>query len=143
MISGCCRAGICGFWDSFNQSRTGRSRLSIVHTWKIDRQECLSYLTMKFSYNWLREYVEGLDTPPIRLEALITMKTAECEGIEKVGLFLSDACTARVDSVEPITGSHNVKARVDTGRYGERTRCGWHHRGREPGGRAHCGLRTR
>src|SRR5438477_3394025 len=76
---------------------------------------------MKFSYNWIREYVEGLDTPPIKLEALITMKTAECEGIEKVGLLLSDACTARVDSVDPIAGSHNVKARVDTGRYGERT----------------------
>jgi len=76
---------------------------------------------MKFSYNWLREYVEGLDTPPIKLESLITMKTAECEGVEKVGLFLSDACTARVDSVEPIAGSDNVKARVDTGRYGERT----------------------
>ena len=29
---------------------------------KMDRQECLSYLRMKFSYNWLREYVEGLDT---------------------------------------------------------------------------------
>src|ERR1700730_14243568 len=77
--------------------------------------------SLKFSYNWLREYVEGLDTPPIKLESLITMKTAECEGVEKVGLFLSDACTARVDSVEPVAGPHNVKARVDTGRYGERT----------------------
>ena len=70
---------------------------------------------MKFSYNWIREYVEGLDTPAIKLESLITMKTAECEGIEKVGLYLADACTARVVSVEPIGGSHNVKARVDTG----------------------------
>ena len=62
----------------------------------MDRQECLSYLKMKFSYNWIREYVEGLDTPAIKLESLITMKTAECEGIEKVGLYLADACTARV-----------------------------------------------
>src|SRR5882762_9659143 len=75
---------------------------------------------MKFSYNWIREYVEGLDTPAIKLESLITMKTAECEGIEKVGLYLADACTARVISVEPIGGSHNVKARVDTGRYGQK-----------------------
>jgi phenylalanyl-tRNA synthetase beta chain len=37
---------------------------------------------MKFSYNWIRELVEGLDTPPAELEQLITMKTAECEGIE-------------------------------------------------------------
>src|SRR5438445_9345734 len=76
---------------------------------------------MKFSYNWLRDYVEGLDIPPIRLESLITMKIAECEGIEKVGVMLSDACTARVDSVEPVPGGYNVKARVDAGRYGEKT----------------------
>jgi phenylalanyl-tRNA synthetase beta chain len=76
---------------------------------------------MKFSYNWLREYVEGLDVPARELEGLITMKTAECEGIENVGVLFAGACTARVSSVEPITGSHNVKARVDTGRYGEKT----------------------
>ena len=75
---------------------------------------------MKFSYNWIREYVEGLDTPAIKLEGLVTMKTAECEGIEKVGLYLADACTARVVSVEPVGGSHHVKARVDTGRYGQK-----------------------
>ncbi len=33
---------------------------------------------MKFSYNWIREYVEGLDTPAGKLDSLITMKTAEC-----------------------------------------------------------------
>src|SRR5260370_828101 len=75
---------------------------------------------MKFSYNWIREYVEGLDTPADKLESLITMKTAECEGIEKVGLYLADACTARVVTVEPMNGSHNVRARVDTGRYGQK-----------------------
>ncbi|HVP47301.1 MAG TPA: phenylalanine--tRNA ligase subunit beta [Bryobacteraceae bacterium] len=73
---------------------------------------------MKFSYNWLREYVAGLDSPARKLESLITMKTAECEGIEEVGLYLSDACTARIEAVEPIPGSHNVKARVGTGRFG-------------------------
>jgi phenylalanyl-tRNA synthetase beta chain len=76
---------------------------------------------LKFSYNWLREYVEDLAIPPLKLESLITMKTAECEGIEKYGLYLGDACTARVDVVEPIVGAHNVKVRVDTGRYGEKT----------------------
>jgi phenylalanyl-tRNA synthetase beta chain len=40
---------------------------------------------MKFSYNWLRELVEGLDTPPAELTRWITVKTAECEGIEEVG----------------------------------------------------------
>ena len=43
------------------------------------------------------------------------MKTAECEGIEAVGELLADACVARVLSVDPIPGSHNVKAVVDAG----------------------------
>ncbi len=76
---------------------------------------------MKFSYNWIREFVENLDAAPGPLERLITMKTAECEGIEVSGELLDRACAARVDSVEPIPGSHNVKAEVDAGRYGRRT----------------------
>jgi phenylalanyl-tRNA synthetase beta chain len=39
---------------------------------------------MKFSYQWLAELVPGLNTPPSQLERLITMRTAECEGIEQV-----------------------------------------------------------
>src|SRR5215471_9329087 len=76
---------------------------------------------MLFSYNWIRELLTGLDVEPAALERLITMKTAECEGIERVGTLLESACTARVESVEPIGGSHNVKAVVDAGRYGKRT----------------------
>src|SRR5580765_7562674 len=76
---------------------------------------------MLFSYNWIRELVDGLDAAPEALERLITMKTAECEGSEKVGGLLEAACAARVDSVEPIPDSHNVKAVVDAGRYGRRT----------------------
>jgi hypothetical protein len=38
---------------------------------------------MKFSYNWIRELVPGLDTEPVELMRLITMKTAECEGLEE------------------------------------------------------------
>jgi phenylalanyl-tRNA synthetase beta chain len=40
---------------------------------------------MKFSYNWIRELVPGLDTEPAELMRLITMKTAECEGLEQAG----------------------------------------------------------
>jgi phenylalanyl-tRNA synthetase beta chain len=40
---------------------------------------------MKFSYNWLRDLVEGLDTPPQELAQLITIKTAESEGVEPHG----------------------------------------------------------
>ena len=76
---------------------------------------------MKFSYNWIREFVTGLDVPAQSLERLITMKTAECEGIETSGALLAGAVAARVESVEPIEGSHNQKAVVDAGRYGWKT----------------------
>jgi phenylalanyl-tRNA synthetase beta chain len=76
---------------------------------------------VKFSYNWIRELVEELNCAPEPLERLITMKTAECEGIEKVAPLLETACAARVESVEPIPGGHNVKATVDAGRYGRKT----------------------
>jgi len=76
---------------------------------------------MKFSYNWIREFVPDLDQPPGGLERLITMKTAECEGIEVTGDLLDRACAAGVESVEPIAGGHNVKAVVDAGHYGRRT----------------------
>jgi phenylalanyl-tRNA synthetase beta chain len=76
---------------------------------------------MKFSYNWLRELVPGLDTEPAALMRLITMKTAECEGVEEVGALLASACAARVLSVEAIPNSHNVKAVVETVLYGQKT----------------------
>ncbi len=40
---------------------------------------------MKFSYNWLRDLVDGLEATPLELEHLITLKTAECEGVEPHG----------------------------------------------------------
>jgi phenylalanyl-tRNA synthetase beta chain len=76
---------------------------------------------MKFSYNWIREFVRDLDCAPGALEKLITMKTAECEGIEVTGALLDRACAARVESVEAIANSHNRKVVVDAGRYGRKT----------------------
>ena len=73
---------------------------------------------MKFSYNWICELVEGVDVTPQDLVRLITMKTAECEGVERIGAHLEQVCAARIISVEPIAGGHNVKAVVETGRYG-------------------------
>ncbi|MGH9558627.1 MAG: phenylalanine--tRNA ligase subunit beta, partial [Bryobacteraceae bacterium] len=40
---------------------------------------------MKFSYLWLRDLVEGFDSPPQEVMRLITTKTAECEGMEPAG----------------------------------------------------------
>src|SRR5512144_1313340 len=76
---------------------------------------------MLFSYNWLGELVEGLEAAPEELGRLITMKTAECEGLHAVGAHRERVCAARVVSVEPIANSHNVKAVVETGRYGTKT----------------------
>lgn len=76
---------------------------------------------MKFSYNWISELIDGLDLAPRELERLITMKTAECEGIEEVGLLLAGASPARVVKVEPISNSHNRIAIVETERYGRKT----------------------
>lgn len=70
---------------------------------------------MKFSYNWIHELTDGLGIDPPKLMKLITMKTAECEGVEAHAPWLAQVCVARVMSVEPIEGSHNVKALVDAG----------------------------
>src|SRR6516162_3474582 len=69
----------------------------------------------------MRELVEGLDTAAEPLERLITMKTAECEGIESVGEALDVAVVARVVETAPIDGSHNLKAIVDLGPHGQKT----------------------
>jgi phenylalanyl-tRNA synthetase beta chain len=71
---------------------------------------------MKFSYNWLRDLVDGLDATPQELARLITIKTAECEGIEEVGALLADASVVRVQAVAPIAESHAVKATLDNGK---------------------------
>jgi phenylalanyl-tRNA synthetase beta chain len=76
---------------------------------------------MKFSYNWIAEMVQGLDTTPQDLMRLITMKTAECEAVEPVGEHLAGVAAARVVSVDQIQGSHNSKVVVETERYGRRT----------------------
>ena len=76
---------------------------------------------MKFSYNWIRELVADLDCAPAPLERLITMKTAECEGIEPAGALLAGAVIAHVETAEPIGASHNVKAIVNLGPLGRKT----------------------
>ena len=76
---------------------------------------------MKFSYNWIRELVPGLEESPQELMRLITMKTAECEGLEPAGERLAEASVARILDVEWMEGSHNQIARVETLRYGAKT----------------------
>ena len=75
---------------------------------------------MKFSYHWIKELVPGLDVEPKELMRLITMKTAECEGLDQVGAPLASASLGRVTAVEFIKGSHNQIAIVETARYGKK-----------------------
>jgi phenylalanyl-tRNA synthetase beta chain len=76
---------------------------------------------MKFSVNWISEFTGPLDISPRELAALITIKTAEQEGVEEVGGHWLSVCAAKINSVKPIRGSSNVEVEVDTGRYGIRT----------------------
>lgn len=73
---------------------------------------------MKFSYNWIHELVDGLDVPADEIGRLITLKTAECEGVETHGAMLDDVCVARVLTAEKVEGTHLTLTTVDTGRYG-------------------------
>ncbi len=70
---------------------------------------------MKFSYNWLSELLYGAPADPAELTHLITMKTAECEGVVPFAPWLAQVVAARVIEVAPIEGSHNVVAQVDAG----------------------------
>lgn len=65
--------------------------------------------------------VPGLDQSPPELMRLISMKTAECEGLEQTGERLESASVARVAAVEFIEDSHNRIVRVETARYGPKT----------------------
>ncbi|HZS25715.1 MAG TPA: phenylalanine--tRNA ligase subunit beta [Candidatus Angelobacter sp.] len=57
---------------------------------------------MKFSYNWLRELVPGLNMDVTKLAQQITMKTAECEGVHDPGAFpgASVSAVARAENSE-------------------------------------------
>ncbi len=76
---------------------------------------------MRFSYQWLCELVEGTHPDPVELGRVITMKTAECEGVNVFAPHLARVAVARVLSVDPIAGTHNRKVDVDAGVYGRRT----------------------
>lgn len=76
---------------------------------------------MKFSYNWLKELVPGLTAAPRELMDLITIKTAECEGLETAGEHFSKVVAARVLEVSPLGDGHNRKALIDAGPLGQHT----------------------
>lgn len=76
---------------------------------------------MKFSYNWIHELVPALSLPPQELMKLITIKTAECDGVEPVGEHFAKVVTARVLEAEPIANTHNQRTVIDAGPLGRHT----------------------
>ncbi|MCS7024357.1 MAG: phenylalanine--tRNA ligase subunit beta [Bryobacteraceae bacterium] len=76
---------------------------------------------MRFSYNWLKEMALGLATEPRDLMNLITLKTAECEGLHKVGQHFSQVVAAKVLQVEPLGSGRNRKTLIDAGPLGQHT----------------------
>jgi phenylalanyl-tRNA synthetase beta chain len=70
---------------------------------------------MKFSYQWLRDLVPDLSTSPAALQRLITMKTAECEGIEAIGEHFESVIAVRVLTVEPLPKGKNKRVTADAG----------------------------
>ena len=70
---------------------------------------------MKFSYNWIRELVPGLDMSATELARLVTMKTAECESVEEFAPHLALVVAARVLEAYKLEGTHLTRAIVDAG----------------------------
>ncbi len=70
---------------------------------------------MKFSYQWICELVDGLNVEPSALEGLITVKTAECEGIEPFGAHFSRVTAVRILDAQPVGKGKNRIVRIDTG----------------------------
>ncbi|MCW5965033.1 MAG: phenylalanine--tRNA ligase subunit beta [Bryobacterales bacterium] len=76
---------------------------------------------MKFSYNWLNALTDGPRQSPQELSNLITMKTAESEGVEPWGEAFPQVVVARVEHAELVPDSRIVKAEVDAGPLGRKT----------------------
>src|SRR5579875_592906 len=63
----------------------------------------------------MRELVPGLSADPAELQRLITMKTAECEGIEAAGAHFAQVVAVRVLDVQPLPKGKNRAVTIDAG----------------------------
>jgi len=73
---------------------------------------------MKFSLNWIREFAQLPADAGLTMN-LITIRTAECEGMEIYGSV--DASAATVVSAEPVPDTKLTLAQVETEKYGRKT----------------------
>lgn len=79
---------------------------------------------MKFSYQWLSELVSDLSVEPEQLKRLITMKTAECEGIEAFGAHFARVRVVRVAHIQPVASGKNKLVDVEDGPARHQVICG-------------------
>ncbi len=70
---------------------------------------------MKFSYQWISELVGDLSIAPSELEGLITVKTAECEGIEPFGAHFSTVKAVRILRFHPVGKGKNQAVTIEAG----------------------------
>jgi len=66
---------------------------------------------LKFSYRWLCDLAPGLAAEPKELQRLITMKTAECEGIEPSAQVVA----AQIVGIDQTARGKNKVLRIDVG----------------------------
>ncbi len=70
---------------------------------------------MKFSYQWISELVGDLSVAPSELEGLITVKTAECEGIKSFGGHFANVKAVRIQRFHSVGKGKNKAVTIDTG----------------------------
>ena len=71
---------------------------------------------MKYSWNWLCDYVDLSGISPETVAQRFTMTVAELEGIEKIGEGLENVVVGRIVSCEPHPDSTKLKViSVDVG----------------------------
>jgi phenylalanyl-tRNA synthetase beta chain len=64
---------------------------------------------MRLSWSWLSEVVDLAGVDPAEAARLLTFRTAEVEGVERLGAGLAGVVTARVDLVEPHPGADRLR----------------------------------
>ena len=82
------------------ETRTGHTQTGFLDSRRLARSEMTNKRKMKFSVNWLREFVE---LPPSidALAELLTMSGVEIEGIEKRGADFDNVVVAQITDSKP------------------------------------------
>ncbi len=64
---------------------------------------------MKISFEWISQYIDGLDAPPEDIAHQLTMSTAEVEGVEELHRAVDGVLVGEIMDIKPIAGHPHVK----------------------------------